>query len=83
MDGNKQVRFKGLFTRTLVGKIGQSFTFTDVWYYKQDLPFDIVGRPALRRLTESMHGEECYYDSKPSAPPTLTFTGDPTIIELH
>ena len=83
MDGNKQVKFKGLFTRTLVGKNGKSFTFTDVWYYKQDLPFDIVGRPALRRLTKSMHGEECYYDSKPSAPPTLTFTGDPTIIELH
>eukprot|EP00966_Prymnesium_polylepis_P257563 5950076-Prymnesium_polylepis.1 len=33
----------------------QSFTFTDTWYYKQDLPFDIVGRPALRRLTKSMH----------------------------
>eukprot|EP00966_Prymnesium_polylepis_P235043 5436482-Prymnesium_polylepis.1 len=29
-----------------------------------------------------MHGKECYYDSKPSQPPTLTFTGDPTVVEL-
>ena len=83
MDGNKQVQHKGLFTRTLVGLNGQSFTFTDTWYYKPDLPFDIVGRPALRRLTQSMHGEECYYDSKPGSPPMLAFTGTPTIIQLH
>ena len=36
MDGDKQVQHKGLFTRTLVGLNGQSFTFTDTWYYKQD-----------------------------------------------
>jgi hypothetical protein len=82
MDDNKQVQFKGLFTRSVCGRNGQSFTFTDTWYYKEDLPFDIIGRPAMRRLTKTMHGEECYYDAKPSQPPTLTFTGDPTIIEL-
>ena len=70
--GKTEVSFDGIYKRTMYGASGTSVSFTARWYYDPNMPFDVVGKAALRKeLGAKYFDAEDATATRPPIPPRI------------